>query len=265
MKWNLISHELRQNRRGFYTCLMITLIFIVMLLGKADAFVDNPEMEKLIQGMPDGLLKAFGIQVESFRTFEGYLATQVFPYFIVIVSSFAAAWAAGSIAKERDRGTGEYLFTLPYSRFMIFSSKAAAHLLHMTLVFLCGSLLLFLLAQSSGHMMRPTDMFRLLFAGYLLVLSLMGIGYALTSWVASDRTAVSVGAGIAVLAFLLNLLAGSSEMMQKLSALSPYRLFDAFDIVKGESLTVACWIVTLGLYAVGTAAGVFILKRRDIG
>lgn len=265
MKWNLISHELRQNRRGFYTCLSVTLIFILLLLGKADAFVNNPEMEQLIQGMPDGLLKAFGIQVESFQTFEGYLATQVFPYFMVILSSFAAAWAAGSIVKERDRGTGEYLFALPYSRSEIFWSKAAAHLLHMTLVFLCGTMLLFLLARTSGQDVRPGDMMRLLLAGYLLVLSFMGIGYGLTSWLASDRTAVSAGAGIAVLAFLLNLLSSSSEMMQKLSAISPYRLFNALDIVKGGGLTAAGWIVTLGLYTAGTAAGVLMLKRRDLG
>lgn len=265
MKWNLITHELRQNRRGFYTCLSITLIFIMLLLGKAEAFVNNPQMEQLIEGMPDGLLKAFGIQVESFQTFEGYLATQVFPYFIVILSSFAAAWAAGSIAKERDRGTGEYLFTLPYSRSSVFWSKAVANLLHMTLVFLCGTVLLFLLAKTSGQEVRTGDMLRLLLAGYLLVLSFMGVSYGLTSWFTSDRTAVSTGAGIAVLAFLLNLLSGSSDLMQKISVISPYQLFDALEIVKGDGLTASGWIVTLGLYAAGIAAGVLTLKRRDLG
>lgn len=265
MKWNLIAHELRQNRRGFYSCLSVTLIFIVLLLGKADAFVNNPQMEQLIEGMPDGLLKAFGIQVESFQTFEGYMATQVFPYFIVILSSFAAAWAAGSIAKERDRGTGEYLFTLPYSRSSIFWSKVAAHLMYMTMVFLCGTALLFVLAQSSGQEVRFGDMLRLLLAGYLLVLSFMGISYGFTSWVTSDRTAVSIGAGIAVLAFLLNLLSGSSDLMQKISTISTYRLFDTLEIVKGSGLTAYGCIVTLGLYAAGTVAGVVTLKRRDLG
>lgn len=264
MKWNLIAHELRQNRRGFYACLSITLILIIMLVGKAEAFVNNPEMEQLIQGLPDGLLKAFGIQVETFRTFEGYLATQVFPYVITIISSFAAAWAAGSIAKERDRGTGEYLFVLPYRRSVIFGSKLAAHLLHMTLVFVCGTLLLILLAQTSGHVERMGDVFRLLSAGYLLILSFMGMGYVLTSWVVSDRTAVSAGAGIAVLAFFLQLLSGSSEMMHKLSVISPYRLFDTLDIVKGGSLPASSWIITLGIFAAGIAAGILILKRRDI-
>lgn len=263
MKWNLISLELRQNRRSFYICLSITLVFIVLLLGKAEAYVNNPEMVRLIQGMPEGLLKAFNIQVDSFQTFEGYLATQVFPYFMVILSSFAAAWAAGSIAKEQDRGTYEYLFALPYSRSTIFWSKAAAHWLHMTIVYVLSTFLLLLLAESSGQLEHLGYLLRLLLVGYLLVLSLMGIGYGLTSWVSS--AAVSVGAGIAVLAFLLNLLSGSSEMMEKLSVISPYRLFDAFDIVKGGELPAAGWIVTLGLYAAGTVAGLLILKRRDLG
>lgn len=265
MSWNMISHELRQNRRPFLTCLAVTLIFILLLLGKADAFINNPEMEQLIKGLPNGLLKAFGIKPESFQSFEGYLATQVFPYFMVILSSFAAAWAAGSISKERERGTGEYLFSLPYSRAVIFWSKAVAHWLHMTLAFGAGTVLLFLLAGTSGLSVETGHMLVLLFAGYLLTLSFMGIGYALTSWLPSDRTAVSLGAGIAVMAFLLNLLSGSSEMMHKLSAISPYRLFDTLEIVKGGGLTAGSWFVTLGLYAVGTATGVLMLKRRDIG
>ncbi|WP_054958441.1 ABC transporter permease subunit [Paenibacillus dakarensis] len=264
MKWNLIRHELRQNRRGFFICLFIALLFIVLLLGKAEAFVNNPEMERLIQGLPEGLLKAFGIQAESLRTFDGYLATQVFPYFIVIVSSFAAAWAGGSIAREREQGTGEYLFALPYSRSSIFWSKAAAHFFYMTVVFLCGTGLLFLLAQTSGQEVRPADMLRLLLAGYLLVLSFMGISYGLTSWLASDRTAVSMGAGIAVLAFFLNMLSGSSELMEKISLISPYRLFDTLAIVKGDNITASGWILTLGLFAAGTAVGVLTLKRRDL-
>lgn len=263
MKWNLISLELRQNRRGFYTCLLLTLIFIVLLLGKAEAYINNPDMEKLVQGLPEGLLKAFGIQIKTLRSFDGFLATQVFPYFIVVLSSFAAAWAGGSIAKERDRGTYEHLFALPYSRSTIFWSKAAAHWMHMTIVYVLSTLLLLLLAQASGQVEHLGDTLRLLWMGYLLTLSLMGIGYGLTSWVSS--AAASVGAGIAVLAFLLNLLSGSSEMMEKLSVISPYRLFDAFDIVKGGGIPAVAWIVMLGMYAAGTAAGIVILKRRDLG
>ncbi|WP_106768276.1 ABC transporter permease [Paenibacillus faecalis] len=263
MKWNLIALELRQNGRSFYTCLWLTLVFILLLLGKAEAYVNNPDMEKLIQGMPEGLLKAFNIQLESFQTFEGFLSTQVFPYFIVILSSFAAAWAAGSIAKEQDRGTYEQLFALPYSRSTIFWSKMAAHLLHMTIVYVLSTVLLLMLAQSSGQVAHQGDMLRLLLIGYLLVLSLMGIGYGLTSWISS--AAVSFGAGIAVLAFLLNLLSGTSETMEKISVISPYRWFDAFDIVKGSVLPATGWITMLGLYAVGIAAGIVILKRRDLG
>lgn len=264
MSRNILMLELRQNRRAFITCLIITLVFILLLLGKADAFVNNPQMEELIRGLPDGLLKSFGIVPESFQTFEGYLATQVFPYVVVIVSSFAAAWAAGSIAKESDRGTGEYLFSLPYRRSSIFWSKACAHWLHMTVVYAAATLLLILLADRSGQSVELGSVLTLLLAGYLLILSFMGIGYGLTSLLASDRTAVGIGTGIAIAAFLLDMLSGSSEMMERLSAISPYRLFDPLVIVKGGSLTAAGWIVTLGLYAAGTAAGVTMLRRKDI-
>lgn len=264
MRWNLVQQELRQNRRGFWTCFLVTLLILILLLGKAEAFVNNPEMEQLIKGLPEGLLKAFGIEPESFRTFEGFVATQAYPYFIVLISSFATSWAAGSISRERDRGTAEFLFTLPYSRGEVFWSKAFANWLHMTIVFVVGSLLILLLARYRVQLEQYGGLLLLLLSGYLLVLLFMGIGYALTSWFSSDRTAVAVGAGVAVLAFLLKLLSGSSEMMHKVSSISPYRLFDALDIVRGGGLTAVSWVVTLGLYAAGTAIGVLMLKRKDI-
>lgn len=134
----------------------------------------------------------------------------------------------------------------------------------MTIVFVVGSLLILLLARYRVQLEQYGGLLLLLLSGYLLVLLFMGIGYALTSWFSSDRTAVAVGAGVAVLAFLLKLLSGSSEMMHKVSSISPYRLFDALDIVRGGGLTAVSWVVTLGLYAAGTAIGVLMLKRRDI-
>ncbi|MBO2943174.1 ABC transporter permease subunit [Paenibacillus sp. F411] len=265
MSWNIVSHELRQNRRAFFTCLGVTVVFILLLLAKADAFVDNPEMERLLGSMPPGLVQAFGLDVESFRTLQGYLATQVFPYFIVILSSFAAAWAAGSIAKEKDRGTGEYLFTLPYRRSGIFWSKAAAHWIYMSLVYIAGSgvLLALLYSKASGELSWD-QVLLLLWSGYLLVLCFMGIGYMLTSWFASDRTAVGIACGVAVLAFFLDMLSGSSEWMELIALLSPYQLVDATDIVSGGGLGAAGWLVPLGLYAAGLVVGVALLQRKDI-
>ncbi|MFP4975703.1 ABC transporter permease [Paenibacillus sp. CN-4] len=262
MKANLIRQEWRQNAKGFWIGLTSLAVLIGLLLGKADAFVGNPEIVKLIESLPPLMTEAFGLTANSFATYEGYAASQVFPYYTLLLSCFAAAWASGTIVKEKERGSGELLFSLPYRRSDIFLSKAAAHLVMTTLLFLVCSAIVIVLGLTTMGLESPVRTGLMLLAGYLLSLAFSGIGYALTAWFGSERAAWSTSLGVVLAAFILNMVTGG-EWVNRLADLSPFRLFDAADIVQGGGLTALSLVVTLGLYLAGIACGVATLKRRD--
>jgi len=264
MSTNLILHELRRSRRSWLAATLITLGLLALMLGNADSFIGNPDMENLLAAMPKGMLDAFGIKPESFLTFEGYFASQPFTYILLLLGSFAAVWATLGIAKEKDRGTAELLFTLPYRRSVVFFSKAAAHLLMITAAFALTAGASIVFGQASTGLRHTGGVALLMLGAYLISLAFAGIGYAITCWVGSERTASSIGIGIVMASFILSMVGGAGPFAESLSKLSLFRLFDASAVVTGAGLTTADVLVTLGLYAAGLAAGAIALKRRDL-
>ncbi|SDN53418.1 ABC-type transport system involved in multi-copper enzyme maturation, permease component [Paenibacillus sp. yr247] len=264
MKWNLILHELRQIQKSVLWAIFVSSLLIALLLMKADSYIGNPEMIKLIGSMPKPLLAAFNIVPDSFKSFEGYFASQAYTILVLLLGCFAAIWAASSIAKELDRGTGEFLFALPYTRGQVFISKVVAHFFSLTLLFIVAASLTLLIAALTIGVNDPGNIILLTTGGYLICLLLSGIGYMLTPLFTSERTSMAVGFGILLGSFIPTILGGGGRFLQKLSKLSPMHLFDAAAVVKGSGLTVSGLLVTLGIYIGGIWIGSYILQRRDL-
>ncbi|MFD2612949.1 ABC transporter permease subunit [Paenibacillus gansuensis] len=264
MSWNLIRHELRQGRRGFVTAVAVTCILLILMLAKADAVVGNSSMAEVLNSMPKSLLDAFGITPESFQSYEGYFASQAYIYIVLVAGSFAASWAITGIVKERDRGTGEFLFSLPYRRSHVFLSKAGAHFLMITAVYAMAGVIAVGLGKASAGLEHPMAIIQMVAAGYLLSLAFAGSGYALTSALSSERAAGGIGIGIVIASYLLTLMNGAGDLLKTAAKASPFKLFDAPAIARGADLTLTGVLVTLGIYAAGLLIGLLIIQRRDI-
>lgn len=261
---HLLKFEWRQNGRGFWIGLAVVALLQALMAGPADSYIGNPDMEELLKSMPQGLLEAFGIRPESMATFEGWMSGQPYTYFALLLSFFAMNWAVGSIVKERDRQTAEFLFTLPRSRTVIYFSKWLSHLLQVAVVAILSISLVIALGSASGLLNDAGNIARMMASGWLVALGFMGIGYALTPWLSSERGALSIGIGIVLLFFIFNMLSGFAESLRWLQEISLFHLFDPFPIGQGEGMPVAGMAISLVLYAAGSLAGWAALVRRDL-
>jgi len=264
MKWNLIRQELRVNRRSFWIAAAIIILFQAMFAGIADTYTKNEQLLETLSSMPQGLLEGFGIRVELMSSFEGWMSGEPYTFYILLLGAFAAIWASVSIAKERDQQTAEALFALPYSRQAVYASKAAAQWLQVTAIAVLSFLVVLTTGAATTDVEHPGVILGLIAAGYLITLSFMGIGYVITIFLKSERAALSLGIGIVLVSFLLNLVAGMSEQLDRMADLSLFTAFSTEHIVTKHSLTAGGVIVTLGIYVCGIALGAAIFKRQDI-
>lgn len=264
MRWHLIRHELLLIRRSIAAAALVNWLLILLMLGKADTFVGNAEMLELLETMPTGLLQAFGITPASFMTFEGYLASQPYGFYILALGMFAAVWAFTGIVKEQDRGTSEYLFTLPHPRGRIYLSKAAAHWLAVTFLYVTTTGLTLLFGELTTGIDQPEGVFALMTAGYTVCLMFMGIGYGMMAAARHERGASAAAVGIVTGSFILTLLNGAGDSLRSIAEWSPFRLYDP-ELVMTAGLTLPGLTVTLGVYAAGLALGLWMLYRRDLG
>lgn len=263
MKINLIGMELKSLRISFVVGTLVLLVYQFALGAMADSFTGNAGMMELLQSKA-GILESFGIDASMMSSYEGWVGAQPHTLFILLLGAFSAIWAGSCISRERDRGTAEYLFSLPYSRREIFFSKAAAHLLLVTTI----ALLTFLVNWVSGEWFSSVSSVKILFllaaAGYCVALAFLGIGYLLTFWLTSERSATSIGIGLVLVMFFMGLLSTAQGTAAKLANVSLFQLFPPSRIVQEASLTATGLLITVGLYAAGLAVAAWGIGRQDL-
>lgn len=132
--WQVFRYEWRTNRRSFFIWAGIIIVFQMMFAGIGDMYTSNISLLDALKQFPPALLEGFGMHVEMFGSFEGWMAGEPLVFYMMLLGIFAAMWAASTVARERDRGTVDFMFTLPASRGQLFLGKACAQLLAFFLI-----------------------------------------------------------------------------------------------------------------------------------
>lgn len=262
--WQVFRYEWRTNRRSFFIWAGIIIVFQMMFAGLGDMYTSNTSLLDALKQFPPALLEGFGMHVEMFGSFEGWMAGEPLVFYMMLLGIFAAMWAASTVARERDRGTVDFMFTLPASRGQLFLGKACAHLL----AFLLIAAVSYGVTVWFGHLFSTVADAGLLLtystAGLLAALAFAGIGYVMTVFVTSERTGMSLSIGIVILSFLFHLLSGMDKSLAWMSDISLFTVFNGKDLFDAGSLPWEGVFITIGIYAGGLLFGWLVLTKRDL-
>lgn len=252
----MMRYEFNQNKRSFWIAL-----FVVGLLQAIPAAASKSYLESVKINMQEEQLENY---TENLSTFEQWVSGQPFTFFLLLLGFFSMSWAIGSIVKERDRHTMEFLFTLPYSRTSIYWGKWLAHIYQVIVIAAVSTGIVLLIGNFIGMLNAPRAVTNVMLAGLLTSLAFMGIGFALSPWLNSERGALSIGIGIVSIMFLLNILTGLNESFMWMAKANLFNLFDAAAISEGKGLSITSVFGALGLFVAGSCAGWAGIVQRDL-
>lgn len=219
---------------------------------------------QLIATLPPALLQAFNFDVSSLHSFEGWIASEPYTFFSLIVSMMAANWAAATVAREVDQGTAEAVVSLPIRRRALFLSTVASHVVMLTVMAAAAVVSALMAGALAVGVDYPGKVVALFSAGYLTALAFAGIGYAVSPFVDGERTATSIGAAVVLGTFVLDILSTLSDKLAWIARVSLFSLFDATTIVADGSLPLPSVGIALALFAGGVAVGVWRFQHKDI-
>lgn len=248
----LFELEWRQNKRSFWIALSVIAALQAIPAAASKAYLDSQ-----INSGADHMGSS------ALSTFEGWMAGQPFMFFVLLLGCFAINWSIGSIVKERDRHTAEFLFATPRSRTHIYLAKCAAHVVKVVIIVSVSTCVVLLIGKGIGVINNAAAVGSVMATGLFIVLGFMGIGYALTSWLSSERGALSLGIGIVFLMFLLYMLSDLTAL-EWLGAISLFSLFDVYAISQGAGLAWSSVIGALAVFVIGGCVGWRKLTQRDL-
>jgi ABC-2 type transport system permease protein len=217
-----------------------------------------------LEAMPEGMRRAFGLEVVDFHRPAAYLATN-FLYVALSAGVLACRLGAGAIAREEALRTAELLYTQPVTRARILGGKAAA-----VAIYAIGfpmSLALVALPVLAAVAERPLEagLVASLFGGAAAVAAcLAGVGMLIAATVRDARATGGIALAVALGAWFVGLLSALAPAAAPLGWLSPYKLLEPTAIVAAGGLDP---VRAGALGAIGVALGAIAIaryRRRDL-
>lgn len=224
----MVRKELKANGRSLL--IWVGAMLGMILIGAAEYSIvmdAGDEIMELFQSLPQVLAIFFGAESETFpvSTPLGYYI-MMYLWYCIIAFIHAAVLGATIISKEERNRTAEFIFTKPFPRKDIISSKiiaAVVNVVIITLTALIGNLIM-LVPQIEGQNILSEMAITLLSMSFIQILFLF-IGLLFSAIFSSYKKALSVSALFVALSYFLMAIIKLIGTIDYLSVLTPFMYF----------------------------------------
>lgn len=261
---NVFLREMKAYRKSMiFWCLGI-IFLLASGMGKYEATASTGQLNDLIAEMPKSLQVLMGEGMLDLSKASGYFGILVL-YLFFMATIHAAMLGANIIAKEERDKTAEFLFVKPASRSKIITSKLLGALMNIVIFNLITwvSSVLIVGKYSNGEAVND-DIAIVMIGMFILQLLFMVIGTAIAAVFKNPQKAASLSTGILLITFILSIAIDLNEKLESLKYLTPFKYYEAKNIMYGGGLDIVFVIESLVLIVSLTIVTYVSFKKRDL-
>ena len=262
---NVFFREMKANFKSLLIWCGAQIFVIFAGMVKYGGYTNsNVDINELMEQFPEALRAVFGMGSANLATIEGFYAV-FFLFFILLAAIHAAMLGAVMIAKEERDHAADFLFAKPVERWQVVASKLAAGLVNIVLlnaVTLIASIVS--IGQYNEGDMLVDKVLMLMAALLILQVLFLCLGTALGALLRTAKIATSAATAIILGTFFLSAAIDMDHRIEDLDLLTPFKYFNANDLLIGGRLPAGTVILSLVLSAIALAATFIAFKRRDL-
>lgn len=261
---NIFLRELRANLKSLIIWLVIISLLIFMAVAKFSAFASDPEMIKMLDSMPKGLLDALSMRNFDLTTVTGFYGI-MFIYFGLMAAIASAMWGSDIISKEERDKTVEFSLVLPVSRSRVITAKALAALVNCILFVLVTWGLSLTATRSYKPGPEFTSFLRLEMIGmFVIELIFLAVGLLLGSAMKRYKLSGAVAVSIILGTYFLSIIAVLNKNLDFLKYFTPFKYFDAGQMFRTGQLDGAYLAISAAIIVVCVAGAYLAYNKRDL-
>ncbi len=262
---NIFLHEFKQNVRSVVTWSISLTILIYVLASIYSGFAVEAELlNQTLEKFPREFLMAFGMYGLDLSTVLGFFSITIL-FCQLCVSIQAANYGFSLVSVEEREMTADFLMTKPVGRVKIMTSKllAAIASLAITNLVVCVSSYVFINLYRDGRPYDGKTLSLLLLTITFLQLFFLTVGMLLSLLPKKIRSVTPLSMGMVFGLYVLN---AFSDMIGEdtLSYITPFRHFDANNIVRSGSLDTPLALVSAAVIVLSVTLSYLVYQRRDI-
>ncbi|SDM99515.1 ABC transporter permease subunit [Bacillus sp. OK048] len=262
---NIFLKEMKSHRKSLIFWSIGVFLMVASGMVKYESLASSGQsMNEMLAGMPKSLLAVLGIGEFDISTASGYYGL-LFIYLLLMATIHAAMLGATIIAKEERDKTSEFLFVKPVSRNRILTAKLLAafvNILIINLVTFASSILL--VGKYSEGGVVTGDIALTMGGMFILQMLFLVIGSSLAAVKKKSKTAASLATGVLLLTYLISVAIDLNENIEGLKYLTPFKYFEAKNVMFGAGFELSFVILATVLIAVLTVVTFIYFKKRDL-
>jgi ABC-2 type transport system permease protein len=261
---NIYLFELKAYRKQtiIWTITLIAICSLFMSLFPAFE-KDAVQFTKLLEGYPESVRIAIGLELDHFFTILGYYS-YAFMYITLFGAIQAMILGTSIISKEVREKTADFLLTKPVTRTNIITAKMCA-----AFTMLCLTNIFFLISSSfvtnqvATHDFSFKVFFMITLTLFFIQTIFLAIGFFTSVLVTKVRSVITISLGIVLTFFLIGMLSSTSDDATK-RFFSPFKYFDNQYIIQHSSYEIPYIIVSVGVIIVSIGVSYLLYTKRDI-
>jgi ABC-2 type transport system permease protein len=221
---------------------------------------------ELMESMPSGFQSLLKAATGAGSAAMNYMAIGYrHPVPMIVTAGFVVAASSGAMAKEIERGSIFLLLSRPVPRLHLMLAKFAS--MAVGLVAFQAFMLLGTWIGATTYGLEGMDygtVTLIMVNGLFLGLAVSGITFSISAVSSDGGRAIALSAGILVVLFFVDFLAGTWSAVEAIGPISPFHYYDPVSVVNSGSVS-ALHLGVLAAFAVGglTLAAIA-FNRRDI-
>lgn len=262
---NVFFRELKAYRKNliFWSVGMLMLIWASMV--KYSAFsTSGQSITEMMKQFPRSIQAIFGMTGFDLTTISGFYGV-MFTYIALMATVHAVIIGSDIIAKEERDRTTEFLFVRPISRVKILTSKIFAGLFCLVIFNLVTwASSCYFIDYYGKNSMSSGDLALLMVGLLFLQLIFFFVGVAAASILKRSKLSGSIATSILLLAFILTVFININEKLSDLKYFTPFRYFDAKDLLQKGSLDPVYVSISLALIIIMIVSAYKKYTSRDL-
>lgn len=265
--------------KQFYTTFFnrygAVLIYCLAALGLSVMYVglypslqtQSQQYADIFNAFPESFMKAFGLSSAQGFLFslESFIATEhfslIWPILAIILS---LSLAANNLVEEIERGTMEFLLSLPVSRLKLYFARYLSGAFFI-LIFTAISIFSIILGAKIFDVSYMSDNYlKLFYIASLFSLAIYSIAMFFSALLSEKSKVYAVSVAIVIVMYIINIISALKDKLSDLQYLSFFHYFNASNIlVRGEVDNHSIWVFALTTL-VFFIAGAIVFDDRDI-
>ncbi|WP_028608543.1 ABC transporter permease subunit [Paenibacillus harenae] len=261
---NIFLYELKAYRKSTLVWTFSLLAIVTMFMSFYPSISkDIDQFTKLLEGFPEPVRKAFGLQLDNMGTIMGFYS-YMFLYLTLCGAIQGMNLGISVLSKETRDKTADFLLTKPVTRVNILTAKLMATAVSLILtnaVYMIGAGMMASQVKTEDYSMKIFVMISLTLLFIQLIFLVLGL--LLSVLFARIKSVLTVSLGVVFCFFFIGMLAATGGDEAK-RFLSPFKYFDTAYIIEHSSYEAPYLLAGIGIIAASLITSYIAYMKKDI-